>query len=209
MFINHYGPNTAYSCKIEFFDRDRKNIEHEWLVRNPGHPFLPQGMFDASQTAFEIAEAGVEPTSASNFQWKPLDSNHQHYSANIICRDGVFSETWEVTRIDGVLRSKIMVEHGPEWIRKNPGKNRIVFEYQDPEFVPSGLLKEVPPKAKRSVHVGWKPNHEFSVPVAIVDPNGRLQVMSGVKDSTGLTTKFGSWNLLTEHFGHEGSKPLS
>jgi hypothetical protein len=32
MMLKHYGPNPAYNCNVEFYDQDRKNIEHEWLV---------------------------------------------------------------------------------------------------------------------------------------------------------------------------------
>lgn len=41
MLLLHYGPSTAYNCKIEFFDDDRRNIAHEWLVKHPNTPFPP------------------------------------------------------------------------------------------------------------------------------------------------------------------------
>jgi hypothetical protein len=208
MLIQHYGPNRAYDCHIEFIDNDRKNIEHEWLVKHPNTPFLPQGMFDASKVSVKISEAGPEPTTAGNFPWTPLDPNRQHYLINISCRDGYFVEHWEVTRIDGVLRSKITVEHGPHWIQNNPGLSPIVFQFQDPEFIPQPLLAEIPKeKTAKVVHPGWKPNYRMEVPVAIIDPNGNIQMMSGVKLPDGSTrTDFGSWNFLVKHFGDTSAK---
>jgi hypothetical protein len=59
------------------------------------------------------------------------------------------------------------------------------------------------PKASKGkiVHPGWKPLHRFEVPAAIIDPNGNVQVVSGVKLPNGSTqTDFGSWNILNEAF---------
>lgn len=39
MMLKHYGPNSAHNCDIQFYDNDRKNIEHEWLVKHPNSPF--------------------------------------------------------------------------------------------------------------------------------------------------------------------------
>ena len=36
MLVEHYGPNPAYNCEISFWDVNRKNIEHDWLVSHPG-----------------------------------------------------------------------------------------------------------------------------------------------------------------------------
>ncbi len=40
---------------------------------------------------------------------------------------GVFEEKWEVTRVNGILRSSITVERGQQWIQKNaaPKPTRI------------------------------------------------------------------------------------
>jgi len=208
MLIQHYGPNRAYSCTIEFVDLDRKNIEHEWLVKHPNTPFLPQGMFDASQASFQISEAGPEPVTASSFPWTPLDPNRQHYLVNISCREGYFVEHWEVTRVDGVLRSRVVIEHGPQWIQNNPDVSSSVFQCQDPEFVSQPLLTEIPKeKHAKVVHPGWRPNYRFEVPVAIIDPNGNIRSLSSVKLPDGSTrTDFGCWNLLTKHFGDAPSR---
>lgn len=200
MLFKHYGPNPAHNCDIEFFDQDRKNIEHAWLVQHPNSPFPPTQLTGKSQEHFHIPEAGPQG-SIGSFQWTPLDPDRQHYSASISCRDGVFVENWEVTRVNGVLRTKVTLEHGPQWIAKNPRSNRVVFACADPEFSETPLAS-ASPVPKPPVHPGWKPNHRFEFPVAIIDPNGHVQVMSGVKLPDGSTkTDFGCWNILTRHFG--------
>jgi hypothetical protein len=138
-----------------------------------------------------------------SFRWNPLDPNSQHYTVSISCRDGVFVEKWEVMRVNGVLRSAITIEHGPQWIARNPGLESVVFRYQDPEFIQTSLATKMPKVNKgKVVHPGWKPRHRFEVPAAIIDPNGNVQVVSGIKLPDGSTlTDFGSWNILTKHFG--------
>ncbi len=202
MMLKHYGPDPAYNCDIVFYDSDRKNIEHEWLVKHPNSPYPPPGLAGESQKHFHVQEASPEGTVGS-FVWSPLNPNSQHYTVSISCRDGVFTEKWEVTRVNGILRSAITIEHGPQWIERNPGKISVVFRYQDPEFFPTALATEMPktPTGK-VVHPGWKPQYRFEVPAAIVDPNGNVQVVSGVRSPDGSTlTDFGSWNILTKRFG--------
>jgi hypothetical protein len=48
-------------------------------------------------------------------------------------------------------------------------------------------MVEVPGSGAAKVHPGWKPNHRFEVPVAIIDSNGNLQVMAAVKVPDGGT----------------------
>jgi hypothetical protein len=200
MMLKHYGPGPAHNCAIDFYDRDRQNIRHEWLVKHPDSPFPPNLVGEFRQQ-IRVSEAGPEE-SLPKFNWAPLDPDRQHYSATISCRDGVFVEKWEVTRVDGRLRSKITIERGPKWIEKNPNSNPLVFRLEDPEFIGAPLLIEVPKLGAAKVHPGWKPNHRFEVPVAIVDPNGNLQVMSAVMAPDGSTVNdFGCWNILTKHFG--------
>jgi hypothetical protein len=128
--------------------------------------------------------------------------DHQHYSASISSREGVFLEEWDVTRVDGHLRAKVTIERGPQWIEKNPNADPMVFQFADLEFVSAPLLAKVPQSAAAEVHPEWKPNHRFEVPVAIIDSNGNLQVMAAVKGPDGSTlSDFGSWNILTRHFG--------
>jgi hypothetical protein len=201
MMLKHFGPESAHNCTVEFFDDDRKNLEHGWLVKHPNSPFLPPGLFDESQKSLHIAEAAPEG-SIGSFNWSPLDPDRQHYTVSINCRDGVFVERWEVTRVEGVLRAKITIEHGPQWVEKNPTLERIVFKCEDPEFTGTPLAAKRPERNQPNVHPGWKPSHRFEVPVAIIDPNGHVQVMSGVKLPDGSTaTDFGCWNILTKHFG--------
>jgi hypothetical protein len=201
MMVKHYGPGPAHNCRIDFYDKDRINIRHHWSVKHPDSPFPPADLVGEFRHQVQIAEAGPEgplPT----FEWTPLDPDHQHYSASISSRDGVFVEEWEVTRVDGHLRAKVTIERGPQWIEKNPNADPMVFQFADPEFVSAPLLTEVPQSAASKVHPGWKPNHRFEVPVAIIDPNSNLQVMAAVKGPDGNTiSDFGSWNILTRHFG--------
>jgi hypothetical protein len=105
--------------------------------------------------------------------------------------------------VGGVLRASITIERGHEWIQKNPHLSPLVFRYKDPEFIGSALATEMPRDRKgKVVHPSWKPQHRFEVPVAILDPNGNIQIVSGVKLPDGSTkTEFGSWNLLTKHLG--------
>lgn len=201
MLLKHFGPNPAYNCDIEFFDEDRKSIEHQWLVRHPNSPYPAPELAGKSQERFHIPEAGAQGSGGS-FQWTPVDPDRQHYTASIICREGTFVEHWEVTRIDGALRTKIRIEHGPQWIEKNPKLNPVIFECVDPEFTSSPLALVLPEMQRQPTHPGWKPNHRFEFPVAIIDPNSHVQVMSGVKLPDGsVKTDFGCWNILLRHYG--------
>jgi hypothetical protein len=203
MMLRHFGPNPAHNCSIDFFDDDRKNIEHQWLAAHPDSPFPPPGLAAGeSQKHVYVAETGPEG-SPGGFSWNPLDPDRQHYTVSISCRDGVFVERWEVTRVDGILRSTITIARGPQWVEKNPNLDPVVFRCSDPELVSAPLANELPKSGKaRVVHPGWKPKHRFEVPAAIIDPNGQIQVMSGVKLPDGSTlTDFGCWNILTRHFG--------
>ena len=204
MMLKHFGPGPAHNCDIGFYDDDRKNIEHQWLVQHPNTPFPPPGLAGKSQEHMHIAEAGPEGASG-NFNWTPLDPDRQHYTVSISCRDGVFVEKWEVTRVNGILRSRITIERGPQWIEKNPGIDPLIFKLEDPEFIALPLAAKVPDLTSgKLVHPGWKPKHRFEVPVAIIDPNSNIQVMSGAKQPDGsIRTDFGSWNILTKHFGDE------
>ena len=205
MMLTHYGPDPAHNCEVMFYDDDRKHIEHEWLVKHPNIPFVPPGLAGESQKRVYTVEAGPEGGSAGSFKWRPLDPDNQHYTESISCRDGVFVEKWEITRINGILRSAITIERGPLWIKKNPGKPSVIFQYRDPEFVSAPLAAEMPKINKgRVVHPGWKTRYRFDVPAAIIDPNGNIQIVSGIKQPDGSTlTDFGSWNILSKHFGDE------
>ncbi len=201
MTLKHYGPGPAHNCTIDFYDKDRINIRHEWLVRHPESPFPPPDLVGEFRQQLHVLEAGPEGA-LPTFQWTPLDPDRQHYTVSISSRDGSFAEDWEITRVDGHLRAKITIERGPQWIEKNPSSNPPVFKLEDPEFTSVPLLVEVPQLPAVNVHPGWKPNHRFEVPVAILDSNGNLQVMAAVKAADGSTINdFGSWNILTKHFG--------
>jgi hypothetical protein len=87
--------------------------------------------------------------------WNPLNPNSQHYTVTINCRDGVFEEKWKITRVDGVLRSRITIAHGPQWIKDNPGIEPTIFRYQDPEFVATALATELlKASTGKAVHPG-------------------------------------------------------
>jgi hypothetical protein len=202
MAIKHYGPEDAHNCQIDFYDDDRKNIEHEWLVKHPDSPYPPPGLAGQSQHSVYVAEASREG-SVGSFIWDPVNTNSQHYTVSISCRAGLFVEKWAITRVNGILRSQITIEHGAQWMKDNPTLEPTVFRYEDPEFIKTALATEMP-KASigKVVHPGWKPLHKFAVPSAILDPNGNIQVVVGVKLPDGSTkTDFGSWNILTRHFG--------
>jgi hypothetical protein len=201
MLLLHYGPSTAYNCKIEFFDDDRKNIAHEWLVKHPDTPFPPAEIAGESQKHIDVGEAG-QGGSIGNFQWNPLDPDRQHYSVNITCRDGVFVEKWEVTRVNGVLRTKISIERGVQWIRRNPGLDPVVFRREDTEFASTPPATTLTKVSSRKVHPGWKPHHRFVAPAAIIDSNHYVQIVCGVKLPDGsVSTDIGCWDILTKHFG--------
>jgi hypothetical protein len=202
MTLRHFGPRTAYACKISFYDDDRINIRHQWLTAHPNSPYPPPGLTGESRKQINVAEASPEGSSGG-FPWSPLNPDSQHYTINIDCRDGVFTEKWEVVRVDGILRSRITIERGANWIAKNPNQDPIIFKLEDTEFVSTPLAIEVPKaRAGKVVHPGWKPNYRFEIPAGIIDPNGNLQIVSGIKLPDGSTlTDFGSWNILTKHFG--------
>ena len=115
MVLKHYGPGPAHNCTVDFYDKDRINIRREWLLKNPASPFPPPGLVGEFRQQVRISEAGPEG-SLPMFNWTPLDPDRQHYSASISSRDGVFVENWEVTRVNGCLRSKVTIQRGPQWI---------------------------------------------------------------------------------------------
>jgi hypothetical protein len=201
MMLKHYGSGPARNCTIDFYDKDRINIRHAWSSKHPDVPFPPADLVGEFRYQARISEAGLEGPLPS-FNWTPLDPDGQHYSVSISSRDGVFVEDWEVTRVNGRLRAKITIERGPLWVEKNPHSDPLVFKLEDPEFASVPLLTEVPQTNAAKVHPGWKPSHRFEAPVAIIDSNGNLQVMSAVKAPDGSTVNdFGAWNILTRHYG--------
>ena len=104
-----------------------------------------------------------------------------------------------MTRVDGVLRTRISIEHGPLWREENPDLDPVVFSCSDPEFVPKPLLSEVPTSQLEPVHPGWKPHHRFDLPAAIIDPNGNIQI-AGIRLTDGsLTHGSDCWNRLLRH----------
>ncbi|HMD77462.1 MAG TPA: hypothetical protein VKG86_08810 [Terracidiphilus sp.] len=208
MMLKHYGPNPAYNCKIDFYDDDRKNIEHQWLVAHPNSPYPPPGLAAGeSQKSVYIAETGPEG-SAGGFPWNPLDPDRQHYTIQISCRDGLFEEKLEVARVNGVLRSIITIERGLQWVKKNPTLDPFVFRCEDPEFIRAPLATAIPKSNPgKVVHPGWKPTHRFEMPVAIIDPNGNLQVGGITLPDGTLSHGPGCWNILTQHFGDNPPKP--
>lgn len=204
MMVKHYGPGPAHNCTIDFYDKDRMNIRHQWLLKHPGIPFPPPDLVGEFRHQINVPEAGPEGPLPS-FNWSPLDPDRQHYTVSISSRDGVFVEDWGVTRVNGHLRTKLTIQRGPQWIEKNPNSDPLVFRLEDPEFTSAPLLTEARQSSAAKVHPGWKPNHRFEVPVVIVDHNGNLQAVAGVKAPDGTTVNdFGAWNILTRHYGDDG-----
>ncbi len=202
MMLKHYGPDPAHNCTIDFYDKDRINIRHEWSLKHPDTSFPPADLVGEFRYQTRISEAGPEGPLPS-FNWTPLDPDRQHYSVSTSSRDGVFVENWDVTRVKGHLCARITIERGPQWIEKNPHSDPLVFKFEDPEFTSVPRLTEVPQTSAANVHPGWKPNHRFEVPVVIIDSNGNLQVMAAVKAPDGSTINdFGTWNILTRHYGN-------
>jgi hypothetical protein len=203
MTLRHFGPGPAHNCAVDFYDKDRININHGWLVKHPNTPFAPPDLVGEFRHHTQVSEAGPEAP-LPLFKWTPLDPNRQHYSVSISSRDGAFAQDWEITRVNGRLRSRITIARGPQWVEKHPNADPMVFKLEDPEFVSAPLLSEVPQSSGANVHPGWKPKHRFEVPVAIIDSNGNLQVMAAAKALDGsMVNDFGSWNLLTRHFGDD------
>ena len=56
----HYGPGPAHNCTIDFYDKDRINIQHEWLLKHPDSPFAPHELVGDVRHQIRIAEAGSE-----------------------------------------------------------------------------------------------------------------------------------------------------
>ena len=77
---------------------------------------------------------------------------------------------------------------------ESPPKPTCIFDMKTLEFVGTALATEMPQERKgKVVHLGWKPRYRFEVPAAIIDPNGNVQVISGIKLPDGNTqTEFGS-----------------
>lgn len=153
-----------------------------------------------SQKNLYITEADPVPgVGVGNFQWEPLDPDHQHYTVAISCRDGQFNEDWQIARVNGVLRTEITIERATPWIERNPELERSVFKCADQPLF--GAAQNVNLRRRHiEINPGWKPNHVFTVPVVIVDPNKNLEVMK--------THDMGCWEILTQHLG-EAHLPLT
>lgn len=193
MMIRHYGPGPAYNCDVSFSDFGRKRIEHNWLLQHPNSPFVPLQLVGESQKVFprvpEVDPMGFFTT----FQWTPLDPNHQHYGAGMICRDGDFVEDWQIARVDGVLLTKIKVER---YFPFTDRKAETVFSCVDTSFpsadpIESQQVNEQGQAAQ--VNPGWKPNHVFTFPVVIFDSNYNMEELT-IKQP-------GCWKYLLKHYG--------
>lgn len=201
MMFKHYGPNPAYNCSVEFYDEDRKHVEYDWLAKHPKLSFVPEEVTGGeSQKFFHISE--LDPVdNPDRFEWRPLDPNNQHYGVEIICRgsDGQFHEDWEVSRIDGSLRTSIKLGRPSPALKRNPDLPAVIFECTDTGFTNFPLLSTMPPNFDISapINPGWKPHHRFEMPVVIIDPNNNTEVV-GMKGVSSL----GCWDLLTKHFGN-------
>lgn len=206
MLVHQYGSSPAYNCDISFYDLDRKNIERLWLTRHSKSSFPPSNLTGGpSQIRHLIAESDPmgEPY---NFRWMPLDANRQHYSASITTRSGDFSEDWEVTRVEGILRTKLIVNQLVQKQGQSP-KYEQVFECSDQGFVAAPLVSKMPkvwPPPR--INPGWKPNHTFDFPTLIIDPNGNIEALTMHSRNN---MRLSCWSLLTTHSGPAAVSPNS
>jgi hypothetical protein len=201
MMLHHFGQSPAYNCRLELWDLDRKNIEHLWREQNHNYLFSPPDIVRGeSQKVVTVPEADALNDTGGSFEWLPLDPDRQHYTVSIGCRDGEFTETWNVTRVQGALRSEMKIERSDRWIASNPNLEKLIYSCSDREFESSPLLSSLPPPIPKEVNPGWKPNHRFEVPVVIIDPNNHAEIMSGVAGVP--PEKLGCWTGLTVHMGN-------
>jgi hypothetical protein len=175
MMARQYGNGSSSNCQISFYDVQREEIVREWLDKHPGTPFAPPGLVGDLRKDFDIPEAdpfGRLP----NFEWRPIDPDHQHYSVGIHCHEGDLGEDWQVARIRGVLLTKIKLE------RKFPLEHRSqeLYSCADalfPSSFPRATLKTW--KGPNStVNPGWKPNHLVVFPTVIYDYNHNIEAMT-------------------------------
>jgi hypothetical protein len=199
MLLRHYGSGPAYNCESVFSDLDRDNIAHTWLVDHPGYSFAPPSLVGNSSAYSHLSELDATAWPPHVFYWSPIDPDNQHYSVGINCRDGEFQESWEVRRIDGLLRTSIRLSRVTQMGTGKTPKVDTLFKCVDPQFSSSPVLAKLPKRRNRgNFNPGWKPNHLFEAPVMILDPNGNLQFMVGAH---GKKIDLGCWALLQKHAG--------
>jgi hypothetical protein len=193
----HYGPSSAYNCNLHFIDQDRYHLQHDWLTDHPGET-VPEFIrtWDAKSRWEEVEPA---PTlGIFGFKWVPINPDQQHYQLEIICRDGEFAEAWEVTRVNGVLRTHIDIERSSAWVDRHPEFERLVFICTDPDFVMSpqaeltntDIYREVP-----KIDPGWKPSHIFIPPVEVLADDNNYHALKI------QTINVGCWDILYRHLG--------
>jgi hypothetical protein len=158
--VRPYGPLlSSYNCEIKLTDFARKHLEEVWLSTHPGQiPPLFRGR--ASVTDIRV-------DSITNFDWYPVDLDHQHYSAKINCPNRSFDEDWEVARINGALRTKLTL--------------RKIFLWEAPQIIyscidhvsaqPDDHTDFKPQDLYVTSNPDWKPNHLFQFPVSIIPSN--------------------------------------
>jgi hypothetical protein len=189
MMVHHYGPSHVSKCRLEFFDEERKKKESEWIDSHHSVYPPPRELVGESQKQFQIPEADPMPGYwMGDFDWTPLDPNHQHYTVGIQCPSAYFYEDLNVVRVEGSLYMEIKIERTESWLKRNPELPRLVFWCGPLPPIPS----DPPPLIRRERNPHWQPNHTYIKPVVIIDPNNHIQI---------ATYNFGCWNILTDHFG--------
>ena len=152
-----YGPLlSSYHCDIKLTDFARKHLEELWLNNHPGE--IPP-LFRGNASVTYIHVEGIR-----NFDWNPIDLDHQHYSARIDCPNRSYDEDWEIARINGGLRTKLTLRKVFLW--DNP---QIVYScVDDVSARPEDHTDFKPQDRYVTSNPDWKPNHRFEFPVFII-----------------------------------------
>jgi hypothetical protein len=194
MFLKHYGPGPALGPNtIDFQDADREQLLRNWALK---HPLVspPSGLIAAAQTQKMLPTEG--PTLEDEFNWRPLNPDHQHYTVGISSRDETFTEDWQVARVKGALRTRLKI------VRTLPESKEVIFECADadlPTADPSAAPLSRQPAAFVPPFVGWRPY--LKTPVVIVPYNGHLYWGSSAGDSA-------CWQAGSQHLG-DAALPLA
>ena len=195
MAVGHYGPNPAYNCDLVFYDLARQRIQQQWINEHPGVLFPPQELVGASKKELpHIPELDPSPhIDGYSFNWDPIDPDNHHYRADINCRDGNFHEEWDVERLNGRLRTSVIIDADDEWLAQHPDTDRRLFTCADPQFSKDFLpITSIPHRT--GVYPGWQANHLYRPPVLIIAPDNSLRSM-------GISNGMGCWDILNKHFG--------
>lgn len=196
MVVEHFGPEPAYNCDIVFSDTAGIAKESQWMAEHPGVVLAPPEITSrAHKDLPRIPEIDQNSgLGGVSFNWDPIDPDNHHYLTYMACRGGGFTEEWDIERLNGVLRTSLVIKRDSNWENKNPYMNQEVFSCVDPQIHDDS--QRITPIAHRSgTFPGWRPNHA-QFPVLIISPNNSL--WSGASADNG---SLGCWDMLSKHFG--------